>query len=46
MQSYCMKHRTKREMKDAKSVTMKNGGLVTQQTCPACGTKPFRIGKS
>ena len=25
MQAYCMKCRTKREMKDAKAITMKNG---------------------
>ncbi len=46
MQAYCMKCRTKREMKDAKSITMKNGRPATQGTCPVCGTKMFRIGKS
>jgi hypothetical protein len=29
MEAYCMKCRTKREMKDAKSLTMKNGKPVT-----------------
>jgi len=46
MQAYCVKCRAKREMKDAKSITMKNGRPATQGTCPVCGTKMFRIGKS
>ena len=46
MQAYCMKCRTKREIKDAKSITMKNGKPATQGMCPTCGTKVFRIGKS
>ena len=45
MQAYCMKCRVKREMKDAKAITMKNGTPATQGTCPVCGTKMFRIGK-
>jgi len=45
MQAYCMKCRTKREMKDAKAITMKNGRPATQGVCPVCGTKMFRIGK-
>ncbi len=46
MQAYCMKCRAKREMKDAKSITMKNGKPATQGVCPVCGTKMFRIGKA
>ena len=46
MQGYCVKCRTKREIKDAKAITMKNGKPATQGTCPVCGTKMFRIGKS
>ncbi len=45
MQAYCVKCRAKREMKDPKSITMKNKKPATQGTCPACGTKMFRIGK-
>jgi len=45
MQAYCMKCRTKREMKDTKAITMKNGKPATQGVCPVCGTKMFRIGK-
>ena len=46
MQAYCVKCRTKREMRDAKAITMKNGRPATQGVCPVCGTKMFRIGKS
>jgi len=46
MQAYCMKCRTKREMKDAKAITMKNGKPATQGVCPVCGTKMFRIGRN
>jgi len=46
MQAYCMKCRCKRDMKDAKAITMKNGKPATQGVCPVCGTKMFRIGKS
>jgi len=45
-EAYCMKCRTKKEMKDAKAITMKNGKPATQGVCPTCGTKMFRIGKS
>jgi len=46
MQAYCMKCRAKKEMKDARSITMKNGRPATQGVCPTCGTKMFRIGKA
>jgi hypothetical protein len=45
MQAYCVKCRAKRDMKDAKQITMKNGKPATQGVCPVCGTKMFRIGK-
>ena len=45
MQAYCMGCGTKREIKDAKAITMKNGKPATQGVCPVCGTKMFRIGK-
>ncbi len=41
-----MKCRAKKEMKDTKAITMKNGKPATQGTYPVCGTKMFRIGKS
>lgn len=46
MQAYCVKCRTKREIKDPRQITMKNGRPATQGTCPVCGTKVFRIGKA
>jgi Zn finger protein HypA/HybF involved in hydrogenase expression len=45
-QAYCVKCRAKKEMKNPKSITMKNGKPATQGVCPACGTKMFRIGKA
>ncbi len=45
MQVYCVKCRTKREMKDAKPITLKNGRPATQGVCPTSGTKVFKIGK-
>jgi hypothetical protein len=44
VQAYCMKCKTKQEMKSPKKVTMKNGRPAQQGTCPVCGTKIFRIG--
>lgn len=43
-QGYCVKCKASREIKDAKQITMKNGRPATQGTCPACGTKIFKIG--
>ncbi len=43
-QGYCMKCRTKREMKNPEKVTLKNGRPATRGTCPNCGTKMSRIG--
>jgi len=42
---YCVKCRAKREMKNPKSVTMKNGRPAVKGTCPTCSKKMFRIGK-
>ena len=44
MEAYCVKCKAKREMKNAKKVTMKNGRKATTGTCPKCGTTLFRIG--
>ena len=46
MQAYCVKCRKKVEIKNAKSITMKNNRPATQGECPSCGTKVFRIGKA
>ncbi len=45
MEAYCMKCKAKREMNNARQITMKNGRPATQGVCPACGTKMFKIGK-
>ena len=45
MEAYCFKCKTKREISNSQSVTLKNGRPATQGTCPECGTKVFRIGK-
>ena len=44
MQGYCMKCREKRDLKDAQSVTLKNGRAATQGTCAVCGTKVTVMG--
>ncbi len=46
MEAYCVKCRTKKEMKNPKAVTMKNKKPATSGTCPTCGTKMFKIGKA
>lgn len=46
VEAYCLKCRQKREIRDPKQVTLKNGMLATQGVCPICGTKVFRIGKA
>ncbi|AGG06899.1 MULTISPECIES: DUF5679 domain-containing protein [Dehalococcoides] len=46
MQGYCMKCRAKKEMKNTKQITMKNGRPATQGVCPDCATKMFKIGKA
>jgi hypothetical protein len=45
MEGYCVKCKAKRDMKDAKEVTLKNGRPATQGKCPVCGTSIFVIGK-
>jgi hypothetical protein len=45
VEAYCVKCRSKREMKSAKAIKMKNGKPATQGVCPTCGTKMFKIGK-
>lgn len=41
-----MKCKSKKEMKDPKETTMKNGRKANQGSCPVCGTKMFKIGGS
>ena len=44
MEGYCVKCKSKLEMKNEKKVTMKNGRPATQGICNTCGTKMFKIG--
>jgi Domain of unknown function (DUF5679) len=46
VEGYCVKCRSKKEIKNAKQVTMKNGRPATEGVCPDCGTKIFKIGKA
>ncbi|MBI4300895.1 MAG: hypothetical protein HY677_07135 [Chloroflexi bacterium] len=46
MEAFCFKCRTKREIKGPQKITLKNGRPATQGSCPICGTKLFKIGKS
>ena len=41
---YCVKCKTKREIKGAQKVTMKNGRPATKGTCPTCGSGMYKIG--
>ena len=43
-QAYCVKCKAKRDMKDEKLVTMKNGQNALSGICTVCGTKMFKIG--
>jgi hypothetical protein len=43
-EAYCVKCKAKREMKDAKSVTMKNGKKAMKGVCPKCGCGMYKIG--
>ncbi len=44
VEAYCVKCKAKREMKEPKEVTMKNGKPAVKGTCPVCGTGMYKIG--
>lgn len=44
IQAYCVKCKSKRDMKNDKQITMKNGRQAITGTCTTCGTKMFKIG--
>jgi len=46
MEAYCMKCKTKREIKDPVAAFNAKGSPVTLGTCPVCGTKLYRMGKT
>jgi predicted GH43/DUF377 family glycosyl hydrolase len=45
IRAYCMKCRAKREMKNPRAVTLKNGRPAIQGICSRCGAKMFRLTK-
>ena len=46
MEAYCMKCKTKREIQNLVPGFNARGSAVTTGTCPVCGTKLFRMGKT
>ena len=46
MEAYCMKCKTKREMKDPTASFNARGSPVSIGVCPVCGTKLYRMGKT
>ena len=46
MEAYCVKCRTKREMKEPQAIFNAKGNAATQGVCSVCGTKLYRIGKT
>jgi len=46
IQAYCVRCRAKREMKNPRAITMRNGRPAIQGVCSVCGSKMFRIVKS
>jgi len=42
-EAYCMKCKSKREMKNVEIVTMKNGMSAAKGECTTCGGKMFKI---
>jgi Zn finger protein HypA/HybF involved in hydrogenase expression len=43
MEGYCVKCKSKKEIKNGVKVTMKNGKKAMKGQCPTCGTGMFRI---
>ena len=46
MEAYCMKCKTKREMKDPQPGFNARGSAVSTGTCPVCGTRLYRTGRT
>jgi hypothetical protein len=42
-EGYCVKCKAKREIKDAKEETMKNGRKALKGKCAVCGTGMYKI---
>ncbi|WP_394800495.1 DUF5679 domain-containing protein [Aestuariivivens sediminicola] len=43
MEGYCVKCKSKKEIKNASETIMKNGRKAIKGNCPTCGTGMFRI---
>ena len=43
MEGYCLKCKTKKEMKDTSEITMKNGRKAMKGKCPDCDTGMVKI---
>jgi len=43
MEAYCVKCKSKKEIKDSVEVTMKNCRKAMKGKCPTCGTGIFRL---
>jgi DNA topoisomerase-1 len=46
LEAYCVKCKTKREMKDPQAVFTSTGTPATSGVCPVCGTKLYRMGRT
>src|SRR5512147_797773 len=46
MEAYCMKCKEKREIQDPVATFNAKGSPVTTGTCPVCGTKLYRMGRT
>jgi len=45
-EGYCLKCQTKKEIKNARFITMENGSQATEGICATCGSKIFKISKT
>ena len=45
VEAHCFKCKAKRQILNAREVTMKNGRIAVQGECAVCGTQLFRMGK-
>lgn len=46
MEAYCVKCKTKREIKNPQPTFTDNGMPATRGTCPVCGTSMYRMGRT
>ncbi len=46
MEAYCVKCKTKREMKDPQPLYNEKGSAYTRGVCPVCGTAMMRFGQT